>query len=63
MSQEPKRPDNIIIVRSSFRYLAREIKTGLLIAFEADCYDDAIAICRQEGWLYAGWRDENDSDK
>ena len=40
-------------------YVARD-KDGLLICFDADCYDDAIAICLQEGWLYAGWRDDDD---
>lgn len=43
----------------SYSYLARD-RDGLIIVFEAPCYDAAMGICRQEGWLYVGWRDEDD---
>ena len=46
-------------VPRSYSYLARD-KSGLIITFEACNYDEAIGICRQEGWLYIGWRDEDD---
>jgi hypothetical protein len=46
-------------VPKNYSYLARD-KSGLIIAFEAPCHDDALGICRQEGWLYVGWRDEDD---
>lgn len=36
-------------------YLART-EAGLLVVFQADCEDDAVAICEQEGWIYDGRR-------
>lgn len=46
--------------RGPVRYLARDC--SLVITFEADCDDNAIAICQQEGWLFEGRADDDDGD-